>query len=384
MGHLTENLVSEDGLEGFSGIVLSPVNRQPGDLARDIQKFRTVRSFDIVFDPQLYSPRDQRGELGKYSYYPSDIETAEFGNANWWKKLTEAVCESATSLGVDAICSPITLPAKTNDSFYSQCADNFELLRETLAHTSVRPLMTLLVHLRDLESPDDAMRIASIVTRATPSGCYLIYEAEQEGRKEISNPESLYGLMVLIAALERANCRVLASHASAELLLLKAAGATSCSTGKYFNLRRFTRKRFTAIDDDAGGTQSAYWFEHSLLANLKAADIVRLRRDGFTEFLSVGPSRNRFSDEILEIFQNGEGTPWVKLGWCQYLAWFASAEAALAATDASEQASIWLKEAEQRWGEMDEEEFLLTDIRNVGDWVRKWRQALGDFRKHQW
>ena len=39
MGHDTENLVGEEGLEKFAGIVLSPVNRFPADLVKNIPIF---------------------------------------------------------------------------------------------------------------------------------------------------------------------------------------------------------------------------------------------------------------------------------------------------------------------------------------------------------
>jgi hypothetical protein len=54
MGHDTENLVGEQDLDEFVGIVLSPVNRDAPTLAENIQIFRARGHYDIVLDPQLY------------------------------------------------------------------------------------------------------------------------------------------------------------------------------------------------------------------------------------------------------------------------------------------------------------------------------------------
>lgn len=223
------------------------------------------------------------------------------------------------------------------------------------------------------------MRIASIATACSPKSCYLVVASELEPRREIKEAENLASLMVLVAALEHANCRVLISHCCSDLLLFKAAGASHCSTGKYFNLRRFTRGRFEEKDD--GGRQIPYWFEHSLLAFLREADIARLRRDVSPDFLCVGDSNNVFARQVLEQFVNEPGKAWLGLSWRQYLAWFGAVENRLSGTEPIPMVDQWLREAEERWLEIEDKGALFQEARNNGSWIRRWRQALGDFRK---
>ena len=56
MGHDSENLVGETGLEDYRGVILSPVNRDESQLIGDVRKFRAKSEYDIVLDPQLYFP----------------------------------------------------------------------------------------------------------------------------------------------------------------------------------------------------------------------------------------------------------------------------------------------------------------------------------------
>ena len=380
MGHDSENLVGVPGLEGFAGLVLSPVNRSEGELSRHIPSFRKKGDFDVVLDPQLYCPKSERGELPNHSYFPQDLDTADMSSSKWWQSLIKKLVTEAKSLKVDAVCSPVILPSKYTQDYYASSVELFSSLAEALGDDAIHPVQTVCVSLNDLAEPNDALRIASIVSSRKPPLCYIVIEADTSPRQEIESSQNLFSLMILVSSLEKSGCPTLVSHCSSEMLLAKAAGASHCASGKYFNLRRFTRSRFDE-QQDAGGGQLPYWFEQGLLAFLRRADIERLRRSGFGDFLGVGASGNAFATQILEQFANEPQAPWLKFSWRQYLAWFCAAEKQLSVADASSVVSGWLKEAEQRWEQLDAKDVLLEERRNDGRWIRPWRQALGDFRQ---
>ena len=114
---------------------------------------------------------------------------------------------------------------------------------------------------------------------------------------------------------------------------------------------------------------------------LREADIPRLRRSDFTDYICVGDSNNVFAAQILEQFVNAPGKAWLGLSWRQYLAWFTRVEHRLSGTDALNTVSLMLRDAEKRWDTLDEKGVLLQERRNDGRWLRPWRQALGDFRQ---
>lgn len=380
MGHDSENLVGIPGLEGFAGLVLSPVNRSEGELSRHIPAFRKKGDFDVVFDPQLYCPKSERGELPNHSYFPQDLDTADMSSSKWWHSLIKKLVAEAKSLKVDAVCSPVILPSKYTQDYYTSSVELFSSLAEALGNDPIRPVQTVCVSLKDLAEPNDALRIASIVSSRKPPLCYIVVESETPPRQEIESAQNLFSLMVLVSSLEKSGCPTLVSHCSSEMLLMKAAGASHCASGKFFNLRRFTRSRFDE-QQDSGGGQLPYWFEQALLAFLRVADIARLRRSEFGDFLGVGPSGNVFANQILDQFANEPQKSWLGLSWRQYLAWFCLAEQQLSVADVPSVVSGWLKEAEQRWEQLDAKDVLLEERRNDGRWVRPWRQALADFRQ---
>jgi hypothetical protein len=380
MGHDSENLVGVPGLEQFTGLVLSPVNRTEADLRRYIGGFREKGVFDIILDPQLYFPQQERGQLATHPYFPTDLDTADLSSSRWWSGLVQRLADYAIRMQVDAVCSPAVVPKKWGPDYCMLCAETFASLVERLKGTVVRPVITVCVSLKELATVDDALRVASIATSRNPSHAYIVVDVELEPRREIIDSANLTALMALVAALEKAGCSTLVSHCSSDVILMKAAGASHVASGKYFNLRRFTRSRFEE-EKEGGGGQLPYWFEHSLLAFLREADIARLRRNNLNDFIATDLSNNAFAAEILEQFVNKPGEPWLRLSWRQYLAWFAAAEKSLSSSNALQIASTWLRAAEERWELMEEKDVLLEEPKNNGRWIRPWRQALSDFRK---
>lgn len=381
MGHDSENLVGVSGLEDIRGLILSPVNRSQNELTGHVAEFRKKGDFDIIFDPQLYCPRSDRGQLPHHLYFPQDINTADITSLKWWKSLIQKLVAEAKELGVDAVCSPAILPSKYSPEYYSASVEAWSILADE-SGDDIRPVQTVCVSLKDLAEPSDALRIATIISSRRPPLCYIIVEANTSPRQETEDAVNLFCLMILVSALEKSGCETLVSHCSSDIVLVKAAGASNCASGKFFNLRRFSRSQFDE-QKDSGGGQLPYWFEQGLMTFLRRADIARLQREGFDHFLNIGASGNAFAAQIFEQFANEPSKPWLALSWRQYLAWFAITETILSGADASLIVSDILKDAEKRWEQLAEKDVLFEERRNDGRWIRPWRQALGDFRKFE-
>jgi hypothetical protein len=187
----------------------------------------------------------------------------------------------------------------------------------------------------------------------------------------LSEPEELKGAMKLIAALEAAGQRVLVGFCSSELLLWKAAGATSCATGKFFNLRRFTLSRF--MEPSGGGGQLPYFFEESLLAFLRQSDLIRIQQRGL---LSAASNANPFTKTIFEYLPQGKA--WVALGWRQFMYWFADVEERLRVGTVT--AEDLISQADANWGLIQQKpQVIMEERENNGQWVREWLRSLVEF-----
>jgi hypothetical protein len=372
MGHDSENLLFDDGLSRFAGAILSPLNYGPSDVADQVQRLKGKTGFVTIFDPHLYRPQSERMCLPEWDYYPRDVETAEM-NVTWWAAVIEKVASTAAQLGTTHVCSPAIVPKAFPDEYFLSLLENGNFLESALRGAEVKPIQTIAVNLAELSSIRRVMTIASIFSRSRIPECLLVLVGDTEPRRELAEPEELKGAMRLIAELESGGQPVTVASSSSEMVLWKAAGATNCATGKFFNLRRFTISRFDEPNEGGGG-QLGYWFEESLLAFLRQSDVLRV---GERKLFSAASAENPFSSVILEAIPAKKA--WVAQGWRHYLHWFAGAESRLGSGAASADDIVAIADANWADVERSKPPLFMEERQNDGTWVRQWRRALAEF-----
>lgn len=372
MGHQSDNLLYDRDLSGYHGAVLSPVNYAVEELIAKTAKARFLGGYDVIFDPQLYVPRAQRGRLAEWAYYPSDLETADLASTEWWAAVTDALVGACEELRPDAICSPAPKPREFSAEYFtSLIATGTHLAKKLDGHVRTRAIQTAIVGLNYLAAaPDRPLQTASILSKSKCEEIYLVLDVDREPRRELNDDEQLAGAMKLISAIEGAGLRVIVAFSSSDMILWKAAGATHCATGKFFNVRRFTSTRFEA-GEAAGGSQQPYWFEQSLLAFLRLPDVLMLQPTGL---LGGTIQENPIAKQIIAAPEE----PWLALSWKQYLYWFAQAERKLA--NRQVRAEQLLETARKNWRRLKTEDAIMTEPQNDGAWLASWQKALVDYR----
>lgn len=378
MGHDSENLLLEPSLDAFRGMIASPVNYSESDMNAQIAGIRSATNksdFDVVFDPQLYFPRTERGCLRDWSYFPADVDTVDRSADGWWHSLVTALASTVGGMSINAICSPAEVPRAYPDAYFEHTVRVGNMLAEALHGSSIRPLQTVIVGLAELSTPRRALEVASTVSATKCSGVYLVLVGSTEPRRELAHVEELKGAMRLIHALEReAQLPVLVGYCSTDVVLWKAAGASSVATGKFFNLRRFTLSRFE--EPSGGGGQLPYWAEESLLGFLRESDIIRVQGQ---KLLSPVNESNPFAQRILQQLAQQPGKAWLALGWRQFMYWFADVERRI--DDGTSEVRTMLREAESNWRQLEDADVLMEEQRNDGAWLRSWRRALAEYHK---
>lgn len=371
LGHHSENLVKE--LDGFSGAVLSPLNSSVDRMTALISQVERVE--DFVFDPQLYFPETEREKLRDWEHFPSDVDTADQSNLQWWRAIGRSCAAAARSVGADSVASPLIVPAVFSEAFI---AHTVQVAEECLAEADgLEVYQTVLVEMKRLTTLDYVMRVASIVTGTPCRSVYLVFVTETAPRLELRDSRELSGALRLVSELASAGLRILVGHSGPEGVMYAQAGARAWATGKFFNLRRFTPGRF---DEPAGGGgQLPYWFEPGLMAYLREADVIRVMNAGL---LSDRSSNNRFGESILRRFSENPGAAWLGDSWRLYMSLIAELDQSVAQEDG--QPSEMLATAEDGWRQLESHGILLEEPRNDGSWVRPWRIALTGYRGDGW
>ena len=371
MGHDSQNLLGE--VSGFGGAIISPVNEVEAGVSAMVSS-RSSNAYEFIFDPQLYFPRRaDRGQLATWSYFPKDFYTADMTSETWWGTLLDALASTVGRVGARAVCSPATIAASmfTNE-YYEAMRGLADRLTEFCARDGFRVLETVIARLPDLAAPNRALEIASVVSNTKAAGIYLILLCDVRPRDELRDVDQLKGAMRLVHLLEQSGLPVLVGCSSSDVLLWKAAGATSCATGKFANLRRFTPGRFN--EPEEGGRLMAYWFEEPLLSFLRGSDVPRVQAHGLAT-----TTTNPFGSEILAQLASDPAKAWVGLGWRQYMHWFADVEARLASGAVA--ARDLIRAAERNWQTLEDNDVFMEEKANDGSWLRPWLRAVVEFSK---
>lgn len=374
MGHQTENLVGEDGLDDFKGLILSPLNRLPEELRQDIVKFKEIKDFDFIFDPQLYYPRTIKPKIRQHPYFPDDFETNDHSSLKWWEEIVKKLTEYAAGLGVTTLVTPTIDPKRCTDDYYHITVEIGNLVCASKAQPISQYLLSLIVDVADICDRDKLLKIASFAAMSRCDGFYIVFKSDLEPRREYASEGSLNSMLTFIHELKLIGKPITIAFSSSDMVLFKAAGATNCATGKFFNLRRFTSSRFE--EPAGGGGQLPYWFEHNLMAFLREADLKRIQSTGRGHLIGGLNSSNFWGTAIFDLFQNEPGKAWVALGWKQFLSWFAKTEQLLHDSADLKELKKWLRDAETNWIELNDKDILMDEPRNDGGWLRPWRQAI--------
>lgn len=367
LGHDSKNLIRESSLNKFRGAFISPTNYTE-EQTRKIITEPPNAEFEFIFDPQLYFPNTSRGMLPKWGYFPADVDTADHSNPQWWTRLFKVVHETAVSTNCHTCCVPAIVPRSYSNAFYQRCVENASEMVD-LSAGRLKILNTIILNFSEMGQINRAEELASIVSNSAAKNIYLIIASDIEPRREFSDVDSLIGVYRFINLLENADVRVTVGFCSSDVVLWKAAGASNCATGKFFNLRRFTPSRWDPAT--GGGGQLPYWMEEGLIAYLRESDILRVRQTGVASDVSESLPH---SAEILE--KINIGSPWLGESWRHYLEWFASIEARieLGITCPKELLAV----AERNSLHLDDKGTLMEEPRNNFSWLRPWRRVLSE------
>ena len=201
MGNDSTNLLFQPELDGFAGAIISPVNEDENQATTLVRRaHRDLPGREMIFDPQLYFPQSDRGQLRTWRHFPSDVDTADMSSNRWWNNTIEILAKVVEELQPDAVCSPAIVPKVFSNEFYTQMIEVGNNLAMRLPHHSV--IQTLVVGLDDMTNPTRAYELASIVSSGQASRIYLVINTDVSPRRELSDTEGIKGVMQLINLLE--------------------------------------------------------------------------------------------------------------------------------------------------------------------------------------
>lgn len=368
-GHGSWGLLEEVDIGSYEGVVLSPVNDGPEAVRNGLLRLKDLRDkLEVILDPQLYNPAVDKGKLAEWNYYPDDFATGDHSAASWWTARGRAVVDEANQLGIDAICSPAMFPRDFSNEYYRLVVEVADETFDYAAEQGIETLVTAIICLKDLANQNRALEIASILSSSKCNRIYLTFLDELPPREPLKDGAALPTAVHLIRLLSQ-DLRVHVAFCAHDLVMWKFAGAADVSSGKFFNLRRFSLGRWK--EEETGGRQVTYWNEDRLGVWLRDQDVLRLNREGWYDGHDL--RKNPAGARILDILRGGKGEPWQKHSWLQYLRWVHDTDAIFSQPGEAEKAlELWA----ENWRALNAKRVQFTDWFNDGSHVRLWLGAV--------
>ena len=255
MGHGMQQMILELLQYWKQGnVILSPIN-----IAADrIEKFaQDIHSYKgkIIFDPQLYLPREKPHRLSDYSYWPQNNITLLENGA--WDRVLAPLVDLNNKLKTQCVILPAFFDNAINEQWGEMqdklISSAFKYLRpEQIIHTLALSSNVLL----------DAEQVEMIISKAEDwniHGFYLVCQHPNNAYL-VDNPIWICNLLTLITGLKRTNKKIVLGFANHQMLCAGLAKCDAIAAGNFLNTRHFMLNRFEVNDDENDISRRSVWY----------------------------------------------------------------------------------------------------------------------------
>lgn len=260
------------------GLILSPVNLT----AEKVSQLAPLIRRESIFDPQFYMPKEQKGKLVTYPFFPANVMSGLATSD--LDELSPALAEECVRFQLKNDFEYVVVPARYYDAWPT---DYYEKLQVGLLEPFVaavrkyqpqKPILQTLV-VKSIQITDQQQRhelLNWITGRNGIDGVYVIFE-DSAPSKQIKDPMLLAGALQFIHGLKLNRMQVVVGYCNTEGLLYSVAGPDAVATGAYENVRSFAKQRFQEREREFQGGPNPriysghllQWIEHAYLAPIQ-------------------------------------------------------------------------------------------------------------------
>lgn len=276
---------------GNGTAIISPVNMPQSKIATFAKKIRAIGG-KVLFDPQMFYPKEGHVKLQAYDYWPSEgcSITSTDTHANINRELLRINNSIETS--------QIILPGieMKEDSFEY----NLDWLNSSVAYfnqkTDKELLATLCLYPETIRN-SAAIESLTEALRLLPVAGYYIIPHPSNNEYIVSDPIWVIGMMKLISCLKLAKRTVIVGYSNHQGLVYALAHADAIASGTYMKTRSFVPGKFKSPKDDDVKHKSTWYYLPSACTEYKAALLdVAMQRGYLDAFVPQGEYKNPYSD----------------------------------------------------------------------------------------
>lgn len=276
MGHGMQTMCKDlSEAWGEATVILSPQNIHPTDkLLPFATSLRKVNG-TVLFDPQLYVPRNYQKNLQTHDYWPqSDFTSIESGDC---RELLIQLANINATLGSEAFILPSSIINRIDDRWGKIQGAIADKARQVA--NDQRLLLTIALG-KDVLSDD--LQIESIILYAEHwdvDGVYIVCE-HPERHYLVDRPIWVANLLSLVAGIKRLGKEVVVGYANHQMLPLALAKCDAIATGNFLNVRWFQPEHFETTDSDDPSRRTIWYYCPQALSEFKVTYLDVAHRAG--------------------------------------------------------------------------------------------------------
>lgn len=289
MGHgmqnISRNLIK---LWGEGNIILSPVNinqEKAVFYARSIQELKGR----VLFDPQLFSPRNGNAKLQMYDYWPQGT----ISDSTFYNNINVKLLKLNNELGCEKIILPGVIIDESNfTKVYSQIFQSADYFR---LKTDKKLLATICLKAEAIRNLQFIEELIETLKTIDVDGYYVILEPS---KGEYINTDNMWamGMIKLIACLKLHRREVIVGYSNHQSLILSLAKVDGIGSGTYANTRAFQPKRFQFQDGKEVMKKSTWYYLPDAFTEYKATLLDVAKQRSFLNYFEPQLDyRNNFS-----------------------------------------------------------------------------------------
>ncbi len=296
MGHGMKKMSQElIKVWGHGNVIISPVNLQQDKVNAFSKKIQEVGG-GVLFDPQMFYPKEGHTKLQAYDYWPAEgvSVTSSDGYLNINKELLRI------NLQIDS--KKIIMPgiemredqflyglewAKNSAEYFSQKTD--------------KPLLATLCLYPETIRNSTSIEFLVEKIKSLPVSGYYIIPHPSNNEYIVSDPSWVIGMLKLLTCLKLARKEVIVGYTNHQGLIYALAHVDGIASGTYMNTRSFVPSKFKSPKDDDIKHKSTWYYLPNAFSEYKAALLdVAMHRGYLNSFVPQGVFFNRYSEMLFK------------------------------------------------------------------------------------
>lgn len=276
-------------------VIISPVNITQDKLKGFSDKIHSVGG-DVLFDPQMFYPKEGHTKLQAYDYWPAkDVSiTSNQEHIN--------ICRELLRINNSIDSKYILLPGiEMREDKFDYGINLIKNSLEYFKNKTEKPLFaTLCLYPETIRNSASIEVLVELLKNINVDGYYIVPHSSNN-EYIVSDVSWSIGILKLSTCLKLLSKKVIVGYSNHQGLVYSLANVDAIASGTYMNTRSFVPAKFKSPKDDDVKHKSTWYYLPTAFTEYKAALLdVAMQRGYLSDFHLQGDFVNPYSEMLFK------------------------------------------------------------------------------------